>query len=178
MGEVGPGVLECLVDLLVHEHCPEGESCWKYVWDHWTYTECSATQPCLLSPYIELIGPDADPSPYAELTCAQALTIDNAPFTDLADLSTLQEVLGGVTIRNSQQLESLDGPSLSSANYLEISNNAALTDVSALLSLESVQSGSIHCNPQLSTAHIEEVLAQLPDTVNLDYSQNGEDGPC
>jgi hypothetical protein len=145
---------------------------------HHTYSVCVPPS-CDVAGSINADGANANLSDFMDVACAQNLYIASTTMIpDLVPLAALEAVINRVSIVNNTGLISLDGLAITRARVLEITYNDGLTSIDALTSLESIEEGSIVCNPQLQNADVEAVLAQMPGGDQVVVFGNGGVGPC
>jgi hypothetical protein len=82
------------------------------------------------------------------------LLIKDAAISDLSKLASLRVVHGALVIAGNDELKDLSGlENLESVSHLELSDNARLTNVSALAGLRHAPTVRIRNNPQLDSLH-------------------------
>ncbi len=157
-------------------HCGEGSSC-LFGWHN--TTQCVPAPDCHLLRYAT-IESQADLDEWAGDTCLGSLDADDASLIELAPLASLVYVAGPLHIASDETLASLVGlESLREVGVLELADNAALTDVSALAGLERiVEGGVVSGNPLLPAAAVHELLAGIDGGDAVTVCGNLDDVPC
>lgn len=113
------------------------------------------------------------------------LNVETCPqLIDLEGFESLIRIYGGIQIRGNQKLESLRGLeyllSGSVHNFLAITQNQALSDISSLERIIQTDTISIQYNPSLSQCEIQTVCTQLetiPDAVEISNNLTGCNTP-
>jgi hypothetical protein len=150
-GDCGCEPVECTED----SHCADDQTC-EWVSGQDDPVLACVPNYCMRVWDIQLLG-DTDPSIYKDEACADAVVIEGTPWTQLPWFENLHYVHKTLNVRSNPMLTSIAGL----AGLQEIVGGGAITD-----------------NPQLPTADVEALLAQIPggDAVLVCGNLDGE--PC